>query len=230
MVRGTRICPTCEGTFTIPTGRGYGHMRYCSGTCRAASRGMERRRSAEEREDRCAWCEVSFVVGPGRGRARRYCGDQCKNAAAAHRRSSAPRPTCAVEGCSKRARSQSSQHCEMHYARIRRYGDLHPSGCPRCGAASALARNGAFCSRECRLLVEKYKRYDLTIEEGVAIEAASGGRCAICGDDNRGSALSWDHCHETGRLRGLLCNLCNAGIGMLRDSPQIMRAAIEYLS
>jgi hypothetical protein len=38
-----------------------------------------------------------------------------------------------------------------------------------------------------------------------------------------------DHDHVTGRVRALLCNLCNAGIGHLRDDPQIMQAAIEYV-
>jgi hypothetical protein len=42
--------------------------------------------------------------------------------------------------------------------------------------------------------------------------------------------LSVDHCHTTGRVRGLLCSLCNKAIGLLKDSPERLRAAINYLS
>lgn len=38
-----------------------------------------------------------------------------------------------------------------------------------------------------------------------------------------------DHCHETGRVRGLLCSNCNTGIGLLRDSAENMQRAYQYL-
>lgn len=39
-----------------------------------------------------------------------------------------------------------------------------------------------------------------------------------------------DHCHQTGAVRGLLCQNCNTGIGMLKDSPERLRKALDYLS
>ena len=54
------------------------------------------------------------------------------------------------------------------------------------------------------------------------------GRCAICGVRPK-RKLHIDHCHSTGRFRGLLCSSCNTGIGLLRDSPAILRSAINYL-
>jgi len=54
-----------------------------------------------------------------------------------------------------------------------------------------------------------------------------GGACPICGCTPR--AFVVDHCHEDGELRGLLCQQCNSGIGMLRDSPKIVSAALKYL-
>lgn len=56
------------------------------------------------------------------------------------------------------------------------------------------------------------------------------GKCAICCQEPKnGRRLHIDHCHTTGAFRGLLCNNCNAGIGMLKDDPVIVRQALEYL-
>lgn len=42
-------------------------------------------------------------------------------------------------------------------------------------------------------------------------------------------ALAVDHCHQTRKLRGLLCGSCNRGIGLLGDSVERMEAALSYL-
>ncbi len=62
-----------------------------------------------------------------------------------------------------------------------------------------------------------------------------GGVCAICKQPetstNRGRVkrLSVDHCHTTRKIRGLLCQLCNTGLGSFRDSSEWLVAASEYL-
>jgi|SRR6266852_5881563 len=69
-----------------------------------------------------------------------------------------------------------------------------------------------------------------TVEEYDATFVEQNGVCAICGKpellDKR---LSADHDHDKLTKRGLLCQLCNAGIGMLMDSSTILEAAIAYL-
>jgi len=53
-------------------------------------------------------------------------------------------------------------------------------------------------------------------------------RCPICQDYLKdGSHV--DHCHKTGRIRGILCPRCNTGLGKFHDSPAILWAAIHYL-
>ena len=54
-------------------------------------------------------------------------------------------------------------------------------------------------------------------------------QCAICGDVFCGNDHI-DHDHDTNELRGLLCNLCNVGIGALKDSPEVCLKANEYLT
>lgn len=53
-----------------------------------------------------------------------------------------------------------------------------------------------------------------------------GGRCALC---QREIELVVDHCHETGRVRGLLCNCCNRALGQLGDSLASIKRVAEYL-
>ncbi|MGW6624247.1 endonuclease VII domain-containing protein [Nocardia sp. NPDC055002] len=74
--------------------------------------------------------------------------------------------------------------------------------------------------------------YGITSEEYQAIYKYQGGKCFICrratGARKR---LSVDHCHATGRVRGLLCQKCNRDIlGHLRDDPEALYRAAEYLN
>lgn len=74
---------------------------------------------------------------------------------------------------------------------------------------------------------ERARRAGITVEQLNDMEAIAKGRCMICGSEEL--LLRIDHCHRTGRFRGLLCGGCNIGIGHLQDSPTVLRAAIKYL-
>lgn len=77
------------------------------------------------------------------------------------------------------------------------------------------------------------KNYGLTVLEVERMLAAQGGRCAICGTtDWRGRNRNpmVDHDHTTGAVRGLLCHMCNFGLGSFRDSSELLEAAAAYLS
>lgn len=58
------------------------------------------------------------------------------------------------------------------------------------------------------------------------------GVCAICKQPEsiEGRRLCVDHSHITGDVRGLLCSNCNRGIGLLKDSPELLRNAFYYLT
>lgn len=55
------------------------------------------------------------------------------------------------------------------------------------------------------------------------------GLCAICHKAPDSCRLSVDHCHVTGKIRGLLCRRCNGALGCLGDDTDLFKAAITYL-
>lgn len=77
--------------------------------------------------------------------------------------------------------------------------------------------------------------FGLSLEDYQRMHDAQGGRCAICdspeGETRNGKVkmLAVDHCHKTGKIRGLLCSPCNQAIGKLRDDSAIMRRAADYI-
>lgn len=76
------------------------------------------------------------------------------------------------------------------------------------------------------------KRYGLTIEDYNRILEEQNSRCGICGRTDSGrktsKRLCVDHDHETKRVRGLLCNNCNLGIGRFKTQALLEKAIIYY--
>lgn len=74
--------------------------------------------------------------------------------------------------------------------------------------------------------------FGITLADYNAMFVAQGGRCAICRTDEPGgkhNTLVVDHDHATGKIRGLLCNSCNNGLGRFKDDPLKLRMAVVYL-
>lgn len=76
---------------------------------------------------------------------------------------------------------------------------------------------------------QRWHKYGLTFDEWRKMMIAQKGRCAICRDLPQTKDLCIDHDHQTGEVRGLLCNSCNLGNGLFRDNPAFLRAAALYL-
>jgi hypothetical protein len=75
------------------------------------------------------------------------------------------------------------------------------------------------------------RKYGLEPGEYDRMLKAQGDGCAICKQPcARERRLSVDHCHATGRVRGLLCQNCNAAIGMFKEDVALLYRAVEYLS
>ena len=73
------------------------------------------------------------------------------------------------------------------------------------------------------------RKYGLTIKRYNRLLKKQGGVCAICRKKENGKGLAVDHNHQTGNVRGLLCQNCNTGIGLLNDNIQILQKTIKYL-
>ena len=85
-----------------------------------------------------------------------------------------------------------------------------------------------------------WRKYGITRLEWDSMLATQDGGCAIChvplhpGPRQRTDPVMdkvcVDHCHDTGMVRGLLCDPCNKGLGNFRDNPDLLASAIEYLT
>jgi hypothetical protein len=76
------------------------------------------------------------------------------------------------------------------------------------------------------------KMYGLTLEQFNEIKASQNNACAICKTPELEliHRLCVDHNHATMNIRGLLCHACNRAIGLLKDDPDVLRSAAEYLT
>jgi len=79
----------------------------------------------------------------------------------------------------------------------------------------------------------KLKRfYGMTPAQYEALLEQQGHACAICHAKKPGGRTKLffvDHCHNTGKVRGLLCMRCNTGLGLFLDNPKFLLSAISYL-
>ena len=71
------------------------------------------------------------------------------------------------------------------------------------------------------------RRYGLTPEQVRVMLEKQNHMCAIC--NNPFGLQNIDHCHKTGKVRGVLCVNCNRGLGAFGDNIQNMEKALEYL-
>jgi hypothetical protein len=156
----------------------------------------------------CQQCGKTFPNPALRGPDRKFCSPPCK-----------------------------ARWWAREYARRRQAASPRP--CERCGGPVA-HRTGLPVCKDCRTdrRSRPYRRdihlkslYGITQADYDRLLALQHGRCAICGADKPGTRGTWrvDHDHETGQVRGLLCDGCNLGIGYLRDDPDILMAAARYV-
>ena len=77
------------------------------------------------------------------------------------------------------------------------------------------------------------RNYGITTEQYNEMLEAQNNGCKICGStDPRNKSYRYlcvDHCHQSGIVRGLLCDYCNVGLGRFEDDIDRLKKAVQYL-
>jgi hypothetical protein len=126
--------------------------------------------------------------------------------------------------CPRCERERSAKH--FHKNKRGKHG-LH-TYCIECHAKYNRAKYDPAKQQGYRLKCE----YGITLQQYDAMLAAQDGTCAICRSDDPvtpSKRFCIDHDHVTGAIRGLLCSHCNRALGMLKDDPEALRRAADYL-
>lgn len=95
-------------------------------------------------------------------------------------------------------------------------------------------RSRGYCSSSCSQRAAAIRKYGLTPEQYLWLRGQTSGACWTCGREllEFTDQLGWpvvDHCHDTGAIRGVLCNNCNLALQCFRDDPELLLSAADYL-
>ncbi|MET9431965.1 endonuclease VII domain-containing protein [Streptomyces sp. NPDC003036] len=112
--------------------------------------------------------------------------------------------------------------CCQRCGEIKPYSEWHRNATTSDGLSTACKACRAVAARADYLM----RSYGLTEAEREEMVSSQMGICSIC---LRRPAVHVDHCHETGKVRGVLCFNCNSAIGKLGDDPDTVRRAAAYL-
>lgn len=203
-----RTCGTCTAPATNPKGPARCEACRAERVRRTQLRHRDKSRKSPRRsldEPTCVWCGADNhprayeVLAP-----KRFCSTRCRNLS-------------------------KDERLRVRTAIVRRCG---------CGASATNPTGRPYCD-QCRIDVKRkqartrnLRPYGMTIADYEQMLAEQNGRCVICGTVDPGhghTAFVVDHCHDSGQVRGLLCRNCNSAIGLLQDSPHVIRAAAKYV-
>jgi hypothetical protein len=92
------------------------------------------------------------------------------------------------------------------------------------------SRRSTTCSKRCQGRVGLYARYGLTPESYRDLLISQSGRCAGCGGSFGAKGPQIDHCHDSGKVRGILCTSCNLAIGHAQDDDVRLFDLAVYLA
>lgn len=151
--------------------------------------------------------EVKFYVNPESGKQQSWC-NTCMSA-------------------QSKEYYRRNREIRLEYARL--YNQSPPGRAAK-RRRNAVVRNHPNKKAINRKYVLKWK-YGITVEDYDVQSKRQGGRCGICRRfPSKGKPLSVDHCHATGRVRGLICNRCNTAIALMDDTLEGCLRVADYLS
>jgi hypothetical protein len=86
-----------------------------------------------------------------------------------------------------------------------------------------------FRCKACNSIMNRAYRYKITREEVIELLARP---CDVCGSEEPAKGKGGhhvDHCHDTGKVRGVLCHRCNVALGYAKNDPEVLRGLIAYI-
>lgn len=114
----------------------------------------------------------------------------------------------------------------MYYKCNRKYGGGIRPECKEC--TSRIRKENYDPKRQKNQVLKRF--YGINLQEYNKMLKNQQGTCKICNSKPKyKKSLSVDHCHKTGKVRGLLCGDCNTGLGKFRDNIDSLKNAIKYL-
>lgn len=129
------------------------------------------------------------------------------------------------------------EHRPKRLATARRYWERQMATRPEEYLAAALRRAKRYYRENAQMIAmkEQARLYGLTRQQVVEMHESQNGLCLVCNEPEtlmlRGKLkrLSIDHCHRTGRVRGLLCSRCNLIAGQCKERPELLRRIAAWL-
>jgi hypothetical protein len=88
------------------------------------------------------------------------------------------------------------------------------------------------CEKDRKLRSHLEKKYGLTLEQYNDMVAEQDNKCYLCGEEPSDiyGRLVVDHCHTTGKVRSLLCRMCNIHLSKVEACPDYLDRVVKYLS
>jgi len=135
----------------------------------------------------------------------------------------------------KSEKTERKKHTKADYAEMRERPSEFLKVCSACKEEKTLdsfpSSKRRVDGREtiCKTCTSKQRK--MAIKNYPILVEKHGEHCRICNitPEQTGKRLSVDHCHTTGKIRGLLCDNCNHGIGKFKERPRLLLKAIWYI-
>lgn len=187
-------------------------------------------REAKLADRRCAVCEQPVPLE--RNAAAKVCGEECYRVRQAqHARNYFYRNGGSPRGSEESARKLSAAKRKQWAESPPVFAPRKCRGCEREYQPSSGPQR--YCDTDCKRNSRIAAKYGMSLVEFNAMLDLQSGVCALCGSTSRGfrtrPGLVVDHCHATGKVRGLLCGDCNTALGRFNDDPALLRRALDYL-
>lgn len=215
-----KSCRRCSETFLTDRAT----KVYCTTRCGDMwIEAARRRRRTQDRPRICVQCGEEFTKAHG-GKVK-YCSPQCRKAAFASQ------PQARVCPCGNQFMWRGGYHkyCSNE-CRVSKYKKARIKGvCSLCSEEFLGPANKKFCSRICGSRYSSWQQQGMVPKEAYDALRGNDGACDACGLGLAPHRVAVDHCHTTGRVRGVIHQRCNAAIGLLDDDPDRIRALADYL-